>query len=135
MIESRGVSSVPGPVVNVSEFLSDPPATGRFRSRFVSALAETLGGGSPLVLSGGQWQQVASLARRYRSWQWTWGRCPRFVQDADLCLEGAKNRVRLTVEGGTVVHAAPAEQLSHTLPDLTGRRYDDLLMHSGNHGS
>ncbi len=134
MIESRGVPSARSPVANAGETLSDAPEADRFRDRFSAALANVLGGRPPLVLADDQWQQVASMARRYRSWQWTWGRCPKFVQEVVLFLKGTEARVRLAVENGIIVRAAPADRPGYSLADLAGRRYDDLLIQSGNPG-
>ena len=128
MIESRGVPSAKSPVANAGESLSDAPETNRFRARFSSALAEVLGGCRPLTLAEDQWRQVASMARRYRSWQWTWGRSPTFVQDVVLSRKGVETRVRLSVEGGIIVRAAHADRPAHRRPDLVGSRYDDLLI-------
>jgi hypothetical protein len=127
MIESRGVPSAKSLVANAGESLSDAPETNRFQKRFSSTLAEVLGGCRPLMLAEDQWRQVASLAGRYRSWQWTWGRSPTFVQEVVLSMKGAQTRVRLTVEGGLIVRAAPPDRPAHRLPGLAGRRYDDLL--------
>ena len=128
MIESRGVPSAKSPVANAGESLSDAPETNRFRDRFSFALAQVLGGCRPLTLAEDQCRQVASMARRYRSWQWTWGRSPTFVQDVVLSRKGGQTRVRLSVEGGTVVGAVHADRPGAPLAHLIGRRYDDLLM-------
>ncbi len=127
VVASRGVASTPWPVANAKPFLREAADMATFRERFVSALADRLGGFEPLRLSGEQQRRIQRLCRRYRSWQWTWGRSPRFSADWVHVFNGEKQSVRLTVEAGTVSRAVLRSDPGRRVPEMIGRAYSDLF--------
>jgi lipoate-protein ligase A len=129
IVESRGVASVPSPVTNLNRFLEKPSDTADFRRRLLSELENRLGAFEPLRLSEGQQDLIDRLHRRYRSWQWTWGRAPRFAVDQPLRGPDGNVSVRLTVEGGIVRKVLRLDGLRRPPPDaeILFRPYDEVI--------
>jgi lipoate-protein ligase A len=121
---SRGVASAPSPVTNLQSHLAEASDMDAFQNRFRHLLAERLGGLEPFSLSAEQEEEIDALAARYRSWEWTWGRTPRFVAEHSLPPEGI--RLRLTVEGGIVREVEPIDADGALPSGILRRRYSEL---------
>jgi len=76
---SKAIKSVRSPVVNISEFLSEPLDITGFRNRLLETYFEGIPAIPTYPLSALDWEKVQALAQeRYRSWEWTYGRSPAF---------------------------------------------------------
>ncbi|MGD8368985.1 MAG: hypothetical protein PVG78_15210, partial [Desulfobacterales bacterium] len=130
IVDSRGMASVPSPVANLDSFFPQPPDMAGFKGQLLSALENRLGTFEALQLSEAQARRIDRLHRWYRSWQWTWGRSPRFSVDHQLSA-GAEGpmRLRLTVEGGIVREALRLDGLQRATPDakILLRPYDEVI--------
>ncbi len=125
-IESRAVQSIRSTVLNLRPLLREPLDMAGFRA----ALSEGLSTEGSYSLSASEWEQVDELAQKYRSWQWLYGRGPRYVVQKNGHCAAGDLEVRIEVYRGRIAsaeiypsyfdHEDPAE-LAEQLSSL---RYD-----------
>jgi len=76
-IESKGIKSIKSRVANIKEFLHSPMNIEEFKSILIKHIFK----GEPQILNLNkeQWEDVYKLSnRKYRSWEWNFGRSPEF---------------------------------------------------------
>jgi len=129
VVYSRGVRSEPRPVGNLSEYLDSETTFADFRGRFTRRLAHIYGEKTPLQLAPSDWEDIHDLARRkYRSWEWNYGRSPEFTA---VCL-WENSRVFIDVAKGIVQTVRGVDDglspgvLSELRERLVGRRFSDV---------
>ncbi len=130
MVESRGVASAPSPVTNLNRFLRPLSDMAAFRRRLLAALEKRLGDFELLKLAESDRRRINRLHLKYRSWQWTWGRTPRFTVDQSLPGPGGVlRRLRLQVEGGIIREVLRPEGLSASASDagILLKSYDEVI--------
>lgn len=128
-IESRSIKSVRSSVVNIADYISDPISF----SEFQSVLQRHVVGDPPLMptidCSEHQWEQVRELARqRYDSWEWNYGRSPRFSVRREGALPGGDVAFALQIEEGVITEievggTIPGEWSALLQQCLQGCRY------------
>ncbi len=133
-IESRAVQSVRSSVVNLRELL----AAGTTLADVREAIARHWEGGiltTDDALSPADWDAVRQLAdERYRSWEWTFGRSPRFTMTRQGLLNANPVGVTLTVDRGQITAlefagAGPDMDLLQQLAQiLIGLRFDPPVL-------
>jgi len=80
VVYSRGVASEPRPVGNLSEHFEPGNRFTHFRGQFIRRLAHAFGGKTTLRLAPSDWAEIHALAqKKYRSWDWNYGRSPEFT--------------------------------------------------------
>jgi len=99
---SKGVTSHRARVANIREFLPGGLCSEDCIRRVTDALkfrcAEGEGEAAPLMLA-----QAEELAReKYRSWNWTWGRSPRFTERMSQRFPWGRIECLRSVEGGII---------------------------------
>ncbi|MBM7565976.1 lipoate--protein ligase [Paenibacillus sacheonensis] len=128
--ESKATKSVRSRVANIAEFLDEPMTIEQFRS-FI--LASVFGGGEvpEYRLSEADLAAVGKLAdERYRSWDWNYGRSPKFNVRQTKRLSAGTYDVRLLVEGGIIVEASVfgdffgTGEVADVTSKLAGIKYD-----------
>ncbi|WP_274364741.1 lipoate--protein ligase [Paenibacillus thermotolerans] len=130
--ESKSTKSVRSRVANISEFLAEPMTIGQFRD----ALLREIFGREPqdvptCPMTSADWDAVRKLAdERYRSWDWNYGRSPKFnVQHSHKFPSGIVD-VRLFVEEGRIAGCKiygdffGVGEIGDVEMVLTGVRYD-----------
>ena len=76
---TKATSSVRHSVVNIRSLLDRPMDLIGFQQHLIASLGMQMGGIRKQSLDEGQWTQIHRLAaRKYRSWDWTFGRTPDF---------------------------------------------------------
>lgn len=106
---SKSTKSIRSRVANISEFLQEPMDIGQFRTYLLQQLFHDADPGTAAYqLTDAQWTEVHQLAeRRYRNWDWNYGRSPAFNVRQSRRIEGAGTfDIRLQVEDGHIVEAA-----------------------------
>jgi lipoate---protein ligase len=133
-VESSGVPSIRRPVGNIAGFVEPPATLDRFADRLIESLAKGVGGLEPLSLGGSERERIESIAdEKFRSWEWTYGRTPRFSVVRGVRTGKDRFRMRLTVDRGRVESVGPErgemgpDRLERVRGKLTGRRYDTLF--------
>ncbi|WP_106477636.1 lipoate--protein ligase [Phytohalomonas tamaricis] len=101
---SKGIKSVRARVTNIREHLHEDIDIHTFRQRILAAI----GAEQPLTVytpNAADWQRIRELEKRYRHWEWTYGRSPRFnVQQKKRFAAGTVD-ARLLVEHGVISEA------------------------------
>jgi len=102
-IRSKGIKSVRSRVANITEFLPEPMTIGEFRERLMRFLFGP-SGVREYPLSDEDWSKIEELAdRRYRSWDWNYGKSPAANFRNIRRFEGAGTlEVRFNLEKGRI---------------------------------
>jgi len=132
-IESKAVQSVRSQVVNIRDLLAKKMTIHEFRQ----ALLTGLFGGSDFPcysLSPAEWQEIKGIAdNRFRQWEWTYGRSPRFSLQNSVRLPEGDIEATVEVKGGRIKSIQIKGDLPGTddinaqLQMLVGHPYDNSL--------
>lgn len=130
--ESKATKSVRSRVANIAEFLQEPLTMAQFRAFILESIFGSASDIPEYRLTQADLAAVQKLAdERYRSWDWNYGRSPKFNVRQVKRLEGAGTYdVRLFVEGGLIAEASVfgdffgTGELSDVTDKLIGVKYD-----------
>lgn len=105
-IESKGIKSVRSRVANISEFLKEPMTVEEFRK---AILVSVFGGEENIQhyeLTERDWENINALSKeRYQTWEWNYGKSPRFnIQKTHRFPSGGID-IRLEVNKGIIEEA------------------------------
>ena len=123
--ETKGTDSVPWPVTNMIDHMADRSMS---VEDFQQRLLETLAQDRPIQtcrLTSDQCRQVQELAdRKYRTWEWTFGRSPAFTYRRAFSLGGAEQQVEYRAAKGVIQEISFLPEQPQLSRLLTGRRLD-----------
>lgn len=103
-IESKGVKSVRARVGNISEFINQSMTVEEFRQFILKSVFEAEGTEiKEYVLTEEDWKQIEELSKsKYQTWEWNYGKSPKFdIQNSHRFPVGTID-VRLNVEKGII---------------------------------
>ena len=105
-IESKGIKSVRSRVANISEFLEEDMTVEQFR---MEILKSVFGGEENIryyELTEEDWKNIYKLSEeRYQTWEWNYGKSPRFnIQKTHRFPSGGMD-IRLEVNHGVIEEA------------------------------
>jgi lipoate-protein ligase A len=102
-IESKGIKSVRSRVANISEFLKESMSIDEFRQRLVDSIFDDHDEIPVYDLSDDQWNEVMKLSdKKYRSWDWNYGRSPEFNIQKVNRFEFGQIDARIHVKDGII---------------------------------
>lgn len=130
-IESKGIKSVRSRVANISEFLKEPMTIEEFR---IAILTSIFGGEENIQyyeLTEQDWKKIHELSKeRYQTWEWNYGKSPRFnIQKTHRFPSGGID-IRLEVNHGIIEEAAifgdffGVGDVADVVERLNGVKYD-----------
>ena len=103
--ESKSSKSVRSRVGNISEFLPEDMSFESFRAEIQRQLS--LDGAIVRTLEPDELSIIEKNAEeKYRSWEWTYGRSPKYTFKNKMRFPGGSIEVRLFIEGGSIKEAA-----------------------------
>ncbi len=103
--ESKSSKSVRSRVGNISDFLPDDMSFEQFRGEIKRQLS--LEGTVECNLREDELEEIRKNAdEKYRSWEWTYGRSPKYTFKNKARFPGGSIEVRLFVSGGIIKEAA-----------------------------
>lgn len=102
-IESKGIKSVRSRVTNIADFLENPITIEEFKSLILKYIFEDSEEVPEYVLTEEDWNKIHEISKeRYQSWNWNYGKSPKFnlqnshrfpVGSIDIRLEVNKGRI------------------------------------------
>lgn len=102
-IESKGIKSVRSRVTNIVDFLENPITIEEFKSLILKYIFEGSEEVPEYVLTEEDWNKIHEISKeRYQSWDWNYGKSPKFnlqnshrfpVGSIDIRLEVNKGRI------------------------------------------
>lgn len=130
-IESKGIKSVRSRVANISEFLKEPMTIEAFR---MAILTSIFGGEQNIQyyeLTEQDWEKIHMISKeRYQTWEWNYGKSPRFnIQKTNRFPSGGID-IRLEVNHGMIEEAAifgdffGVGDVAEVAQKLIGTKYD-----------
>ena len=130
-IQSKGHKSVRSRVANISEFLKTPLAIEEFRKLLLEGLFEENEPFETYHLTSEEWKAVHQLMEeKYDTWDWNYGRSPKFniqrnkrfpIGEVDLRIFVEKGHIKDFKIFGDFFGKEPVEQIEHL---MIGTRYD-----------
>ncbi|HNP19278.1 MAG TPA: lipoate--protein ligase [Fulvivirga sp.] len=130
-IESKGHKSVRSRVANISEFIDSPLKIEEFRAHLLKGLYEEREPFETYHLSTDEWKAVNTLKEeKYDSWEWNYGRSPKFNIQRSKRFPVGEIDVRMFVENGYLSEIKiygdffGKEPLENIEILLTGVKYD-----------
>lgn len=105
-IESKGIKSIRSRVANISEFLKDKMTIEAFRLEILKSIFNGEENIRYYELSEEDWANIHKLsAERYQTWEWNYGKSPRFnIQKTHRFPTGGID-IRLEVNHGIIEEA------------------------------
>ncbi|MED3825822.1 lipoate--protein ligase [Priestia flexa] len=102
-IESKGIKSIRSRVANISEFLTDKITVNEFKQLILRYIFDGEENIKEYKLTEKDWEKINEISNeRYQTWEWNYGKSPKFnVQHAHRFPVG-KIDVRLEVSKGTI---------------------------------
>ena len=130
-IHSKSIKSVRSRVANISDFLKKPMDMETFRLKLLEGILEGGKENSRYRLSEDDWARIKQIStQHYQTWEWNFGRSPRFsIQRKHIYREG-EIEARLDVEDGLIrsikFYGIPSseEDTADLERALTGVRYE-----------
>lgn len=102
-IRSKALASIRSRVANISDYLPASMDMAAFRSLLLESLFTPFGGIEEHPLSEDDWMRIHDLAEeKYGSWEWTYGRSPKFEIHRIRRFEFGTLQARITVEKGII---------------------------------
>ncbi|MFD9624767.1 lipoate--protein ligase [Peribacillus muralis] len=135
-IESKGIKSIRSRVANIADFLKEPMTVEEFRSFLLQNIFKDSGGVTEYVLTEEDWAQIHKISEeRYQSWEWNYGKSPKFnLQNSHRFPVGSVD-IRLEVNKGIIENCKiygdffGVGEIADIERKLTGIRYDkDTIM-------
>ena len=131
-ISTRAVESKPVPVANLSDSypgLTVAEVTTAVRAEF--GITWKADPEVEQIMSAVDGEAVREAAKSYRSWEWTYGRSPKF--DADLPFPTEQGVIRLGVEDGVIRSVSCCSDPDDCVISdvLTGKRFDSGAVSAG----
>jgi lipoate-protein ligase A len=103
IIHSKSIKSVRSQVANVSDFLKEPMDIETFRLGLLESILEEGKGISSYRFSEDDWARIKQIsAEHYQTWEWNFGRSPRFSIQKQGHYRGDKIEASLDVEDGLI---------------------------------
>ena len=102
-IESKGIKSVRSRVGNISDYLKEPLTVEQFRMEILKSI---FGGEENIQyyeLTDEDWEKINQISKeRYQTWEWNYGKSPRFnIQKSHRFPSGSVD-IRLEVNKGLI---------------------------------
>jgi lipoate-protein ligase A len=102
-IQSKGHKSVRSRVANISEFLKKPLKIEEFRQLVLEGLYDESEPFETYHLTDAEWQGVHQLkTEKYETWDWNYGRSPKFNVKRDKRFSVGEIDLRIFVEKGRI---------------------------------
>ena len=102
-IESKGIKSIRSRVANISEFLEEKVTVEEFRQLLLTNIFEGLDEIPEYVLTEEDWEKIHQLSEeRYQTWEWNYGKSPKFNLQHSHRFPVGSIDVRLEVNKGII---------------------------------
>ncbi|KJL02040.1 MULTISPECIES: lipoate--protein ligase [Priestia] len=130
-IESKGIKSIRNRVANISEFLEQKVTVEEFREMLLRYIFEGEENITEYKLTEKDWEMIHQISKeRYQSWDWNYGKSPKFnlqhshrfpVGQIDVRLEVNKGKIDACTIYGDFFGVGDVQEVQEK---LTGVRYE-----------
>lgn len=130
-IESKGIKSIRNRVANISEFLEQKVTVEEFREMLLRYIFEGEENITEYKLTEKDWETIHQISKeRYQSWDWNYGKSPKFnlqhshrfpVGQIDVRLEVNKGKIDACTIYGDFFGVGDVQEVQEK---LTGVRYE-----------
>jgi lipoate-protein ligase A len=131
IIESRAVASIPSRVTNIVRYLRRPMDMGAFRTAVQEGISGVFGKMNQYRLTSEDREAVDRLANiKYKSWEWTFGRTPKFTVSHRIRLDSGNVDACFSVRNGVIRSveladkSVDASSARRFIKALIGKPYD-----------
>ncbi|WP_341284784.1 lipoate--protein ligase [Priestia megaterium] len=130
-IESKGIKSIRNRVANISEFLEQKVTVEEFREMLLRYIFDGEENITEYKLTEKDWETIHQISKeRYQSWDWNYGKSPKFnlqhshrfpVGQIDVRLEVNKGKINACTIYGDFFGVGDVQEVQEK---LTGVRYE-----------
>ncbi|MEI4529425.1 lipoate--protein ligase [Priestia megaterium] len=130
-IESKGIKSIRNRVANISEFLEQKVTVEEFREMLLRYIFDGEENITEYKLTEKDWETIHQISKeRYQSWEWNYGKSPKFnlqhshrfpVGQIDVRLEVNKGKIDACTIYGDFFGVGDVQEVQEK---LTGVRYE-----------
>ncbi|MDD1515884.1 lipoate--protein ligase [Priestia megaterium] len=130
-IESKGIKSIRNRVANISEFLEQKVTVEEFREMLLRYIFDGEENITEYKLTEKDWETIHQISKeRYQSWDWNYGKSPKFnlqhshrfpVGQIDVRLEVNKGKIDVCTIYGDFFGVGDVQEVQEK---LTGVRYE-----------
>jgi lipoate-protein ligase A len=100
-IKAKGIKSVRERTTNISEHLPEAWTAEEFKQRLIQSILKQ--GAATYTLSTKDHQAIEQLAQaKFRSWEWTFGKNPKFTLEKEKQCVGGHIEISLVIEEGRI---------------------------------
>ena len=105
-IKSKGIKSVRSRVANISEFLEEPINIDNFKDIILKTIFGEANQVETYQLTDKDWKNIEALSNeKYRTWDWNYGRNPKYNFEREEKFEKGFVQIKLDVKQGRIEHA------------------------------
>lgn len=105
-IKSKGIKSVRSRVANISEFLKEPINIDNFKDIILKTIFGEANQVETYQLTDEDWKNIEALSNeKYRTWDWNYGRNPKYNFEREEKFEKGFVQIKLDVKQGRIEHA------------------------------
>jgi len=105
-IESKGIKSIRSRVANINEFLENKLTMEQFKSIILESIFDGKENIREYILTDEDWEKIHEISNeRYMSWDWNYGKSPKFNYMNSKRFPVGSIEVRLEVAKGTIESA------------------------------
>ncbi|MEK4562268.1 lipoate--protein ligase [Staphylococcus sp. FSL K6-3157] len=105
-IKSKGIKSVRSRVANISEFLEEPINIDNFKDIILKTIFGEANQVETYQLTDEDWKNIEALSNeKYRTWDWNYGRNPKYNFEREEKFEKGFVQIKLDVKQGRIEHA------------------------------
>jgi lipoate-protein ligase A len=131
IIHSRAIASIRSNVTNISNHLDRPMNMETFLAELTAEISDAFGELQAYRLTTGDWDTVYRLAeKKYRSWDWTFGRTPEFSASHRFNSDAGDVYAHILVKRGIIediqfsAHNCESPDIRSFMDEIIGKRYD-----------
>lgn len=111
ILESRAVASIPARVTNIGKYLHRPMDMSAFRNAVIEGISGVFGKMNRYRLTSEDREAVDRLANiKYKSWEWTFGRSPKFSVSHRIRLDSGYTDACFNVRNGVIRNVELADK-------------------------
>ncbi|PKK40170.1 Lipoate-protein ligase A [Clostridiaceae bacterium JG1575] len=121
---SKATPSAPHPVTNIKDHLSEDLSVEEFFERLLAAMDRVFSFEREAVRPEEERRAQELLARKYRTFEWTFGKSPAFSFRREVLFQGRQFLIAYEAKKGRIVSMAPLKDYPGLADALLGQRLD-----------
>ncbi len=130
-ITDKSIRSIPSPVTNISQFLTEPLSIEVFQDRLAREIKKDFSLITAAGLRGKDVESIEELAEnKYRTWEWNFGYSPSYQLQTEIIYRQKPIKIEISVKRGLVVEISIFDtrntpKLTDLFTRMTGLKHEE----------